>query len=63
MDVTKVKQGNYCATSRGHGRIVDIDKDHHLLLIRDYLDEHDFVVRFDEVLEDPQVHTQDDIYY
>ncbi|RCU51449.1 MULTISPECIES: hypothetical protein [Corallincola] len=63
MDVSKAKLGNFCATKKGDGRIRSIDKEHHLLLMADYVDDHEFVVRFDEVINDPQVHNSDDIYY
>ncbi|EKE67742.1 hypothetical protein [Gallaecimonas xiamenensis] len=63
MDTNLLHQGTLCLTRNGAGWIMEVDREHHKLRLKNHIDGHEFVADFDDVIDDFHAPAPEDEWY
>ncbi|WP_448567098.1 hypothetical protein [Thalassotalea ganghwensis] len=63
MEFKDIHIGMKCGSKKGSGTVTWIDGSTRTIYMANTADNNNFEVQFDEIIEDPQAHNQQDAYY
>lgn len=63
MEFSDIHIGMKCGSKKGSGTVTWIDGSTRTIYMADTQNNNNFQVDFNEIIEDPQVHNQEDRYY
>jgi len=63
MEFSEIHIGMKCGSKKGSGTVTWIDDSTRTIYLSNTQNNNDFEVNFNDIIDDPQAHNQDDSYY